>query len=552
MRLFPMISGQGRALLAQAGAALVVSALIAGCGNNYRPVVTPVTPSGPAAQPTSYAVVVSSASATTPGEATIVDYSGDTVMAEAPIGNGPLAFTIDEVGANGYTINSDGTLTNFPITTSLQAKNIFTSTLSFTADPINMMAPSSGLYAADLNGNVVDEFSGSPEKLLYYIPVGTAASPATMPVSIFGPTTLTGLRDYVLSQSIPDTDTMTCTLTPAAATANGVATGIEIASNVADAPIVLDPFAASGSLNARCPVYAVQSTDQKRMFVINRGSDTVSVINSQNNTLDQCTPFLNQNGQTVACHPILPLSTTAVTNLTAAAAAMGDTTTPTAPPNGTAGMPAIAGPLDAVYNAATEQLVVADYDGGTISMIDVSLDEYGNDSATFGTTYTIAVGNTANPEPAGVTVLFDGSKAYTANQGDCSPDCIASPNGTVSVVNLSTHTLETTLPVVGYPRTVVSTQNSEYSKVYTASPDSPYVTIIESTPTTTDQVDTTVLVEGNVVDVRVTTENGTSGNSNYTSRVPGYGQPCNLPPAVLAASYGPSYTLAECRLQAIP
>jgi hypothetical protein len=102
----------------------------------------------------------------------------------------------------------------------------------------------------------------------------------------------------------------------------------------------------------------------------------------------------------------------------------------------------------------------------------------------------------------------------------------------VTVVNLRTHTVEKTLTVVGHPRTVVSTQNSEYSKIYAASPDSPYLTIIESTPTETDQVDTTVLVEGNVVDVRVTTENGSSGaNSNYSSRVPGYGQPCNLPGA---------------------
>jgi hypothetical protein len=552
MRLFPMSSGQGRALLAQAGAALAVSALIAGCGNNYRPVVTPVTPSGPPAQPTSYTIVVSSTSASTPGVVTIVDYSGDTVMAVAPIGIGPYAFTTDELGANGYTINSDGTLTNFPVTTSLQAKNVFQSTVPFTAAPINMMAPSSGLWAADLTGNVVDVFSGFPQTFKLSIPVGSATAPATMPVSIFGSPTLTGQRDYALSQNIPDTDTMTCTLTPAAVTANGVATGIEIASNVADAPIVLDPFAASGSLNARCPVYAAQSADLRRMFVINRGSDTVSVINSQNDTLDQCAPFLNQNGQTVTCHPILPLSTTAVANLTAAAAAMGDKTTPTAPPNGTAGMTATAGPIHAVYNAATQQLVVADYDGGTVSVIDVSLDEYGNDSSTFGTTYTIPVGNTKTPQPASVTVLYDGSKAYTANQGDCSPNCIASPSGTVSVVNLSTHTLEKTLPVVGYPRTVVSTQNSEFSKVYTASPDSPYVTIIESTPTTTDQVDTTVLVEGNVVDVRVTSENGSGGNTNFTSRVPGYGQPCNLPPAVLAASYGADYTLAECRLQTIP
>jgi len=78
--------GQMRARLVQAGAALAAAALIAGCGNNYRPVVTPVNPSGPAAQPYSYAVVVSAPSTSTAGVATIIDYSGDTVMAQAPIG----------------------------------------------------------------------------------------------------------------------------------------------------------------------------------------------------------------------------------------------------------------------------------------------------------------------------------------------------------------------------------------------------------------------------------------------------------------------------------
>ena len=78
-----------------------------------------------------------------------------------------------------------------------------------------------------------------------------------------------------------------------------------------------------------------------------------------------------------------------------------------------------------------------------ISVIDVSLDEYGNDSQTFGTTFTIKVGNTATPYPAAVTVLNDGSRAYTANQGDDG----GTGNGTVSIVNLSSHTIEKTLAV---------------------------------------------------------------------------------------------------------
>lgn len=507
MRDLSMLEGQARARLVEAAVALAAACLIAGCGANYRPVVTPITPSGPAPQPSSYAVTVSAPSPTSAGVATIIDYSGDSVMAEAPIGPGPYAFTIDELGATGYTLDSDGSISNFPISTTLQAKNVTYSTLPSTALPVNLMAPSAGLWAADLTGNVVDLFASSPETFKLAIPV------ATMPVTIVGSPTLTGQREYAISQGFSDSTGVACNVSPTTAPADGLATPIEIATDATDTPISL----------GKCPVYAVQTPDLQRLYVLNRGDDTITVINTQTNTLDdQCPPptgCVNQNGNTYFSHPVLPLSTTAVT-------ATGVT-----PPNGTSGMPTIAGPVYAEYNAATSQLVVADYDGGTISVIDVSLDEYGNDSPTFGTTYTIKVGN----DPASVTALYDGSRAYTANQAD----------GTVSIVNLTSHSLEKTLNVVGHPRTVVSTQNSEYGKVYVASPDSPYLTIIQ---TTSDLVDTTILTEGNVVDVRATTQNGSSGNAVINSRVPGYGEPCNQPG--VPAPTGTETPLQAC--QAIP
>ena len=123
MRLFPRKSGRARVIFAEACAALAIAVLIGGCGDNYRPVVTPINTSGPAAQPTSYAVVVSAPSPTAPGVVTIIDYSGDSIMTETPIGPGPRVFSMDELGATGYTLNSDGTLSNFAITTSLQPKN---------------------------------------------------------------------------------------------------------------------------------------------------------------------------------------------------------------------------------------------------------------------------------------------------------------------------------------------------------------------------------------------------------------------------------------------
>ena len=519
MSLFSMNHGRARVFLALIGGALACAVLVSGCGDNYRPVVTPAYTNGPPPQPSSYLVAVSTTSPTAPGIVTIIDYSGDSIMTEAPIGPGPKVFTIDAIGANGYTVNSDGTLSNFGITTSLQAKNVLTSTLPPTALPVNLMSPNAGLWVTDLNDDVVDLFTGSPQSFKLAIPIATADSPATMPVMVIGASASTGQRDYVLSQNVPDTpldtEAVACN-NPAnfAGAPAGSATPIEISSDTTD------PAIATG----KCPVYAIQTPDLQRLFILNRGDDTITVINSRINKLDSCTPFQNQNGQWVTCHPTIQL-----------------------PPG--------SGPVYAEFNVATQQLIVANYDGGSISVVNAALDEYGNDANTyttnncttyaacgavtggFGTVRTIPVGSTGTPNPASVTVLYDGSKAYTANQNDDS----GSGNGTVTVVNLSTYTVEKTLTVVGHPRTIVSTQNSEFSKIYVASPDSPFITIIQSTPTVTDLIDTTVLLEGHVVDVRATTQSGSSGNSIYFSRVPGYGQPCNLPGA---AQYG---SLTQCQ-----
>lgn len=515
MRLFSMTSGRAQARLVVAGAALTVATLIAGCGNSYKSVVTPISTTGPAAQVSSYAVVVSAASKSS-GQASIIDWAGDFTIAYAAIGPGPLNFALDELGSEGYTINRDGTMTNFPIITSLQAKSVLYSTLPSSAKVVNMMAPSSGMYAADLTGNVIDVFSGSPQALNLSIPVSTT------PVMVAGSPTLSGQREYAIAQNFSDTTGVACNTSPTTR-GNGTITPIEISTNNPD----------SSMAAGKCPVYAVQTSDQRRLFVLNRGDDTITVVNTVNNALDDCKSFQNaQTGNWITCHPTIQL------------------------PKGS-------GPVYAEYNSTKQQLYVANYDGGTISIIDVPTDEYGNDSNTytngsctsdatcgaitggFGTVRTVNVGNTSTPYPASLTVLADGSRAYTANQGDDS----GSGNGTVSVINLSSYTVEKTLTVVGHPRTVVSTQNSTTAKIYASSPDSPYLTIIKDTGTSSDAIDTTILVTGNIVDVRVTTQNGSSGNSLYTSRTPGYGLPCSLPPTLLsnASLLAASSPIDTCR-----
>jgi YVTN family beta-propeller protein len=497
---------QARVRLVQAGTVLAAAALVAGCGNNYRPAIIPINASGPAAQPTSYAVAVSAPSATTPGIATIIDYSGDSIMASAPIGIGPTSFTMDASGSTGYTLNRDHTLTQFPVSTSLQEKMIEYTTLPPLAQPLNLFSPSAGIWATDLQGNLLDIFVGSPPSFLSSIPI------APTPVMLLGSGT-TAQRYFTLSQNLAAPTGVECNTPPySTVTLPGEVTGIELSSYSSDPPIQV----------GKCPVFAVESSDVKRLFVLNRGDDTISVINVQNDTLDTCSGLVNQAGQPITCHPTLPLSLNALKATGITPPNCNLTTDPTC-----SGMTQTAGPVYAEYISATNQLVVANYDGNSISIIDVSLDEYGNDSSTFGTTYTVPVGS----NPASVTVLFDGSRAYTANQTD----------QTVTIVNLSSHTVEKTLPVTGHPRTVVSTQNSTQGKVYVASPDSDVLTLIR---TDQDIVDTTLLLEGNLVDVRVSTQNGKSGNNNNVSRIPGYGQPCNLPGAAATAS------LAKC--QALP
>jgi DNA-binding beta-propeller fold protein YncE len=508
MSLVSMSFNQARTRLVLSGAALAAVGFMVGCGGTARPVVTPIGSPGPPAQPSSLVAVVSSPGSNLPGIGTIIDYSGDTILAQQPIGVGPLAFSADSLGANGYTINTDGTLTNFPISASFQEKNVTYTTLPTGSLPTNLFSPSAGLWAVDQAGYNVDVFTGSPADFLLSVAV------APQPVAIIGAGSI-GQHNFAISlnqrnaaQVIPYDTTCNTPGNFANLVANGEigeSDTIEVASHTVSNEIPLGV----------CPVYGLLSTDGQRLFVLNRGDDTITVINVRNNTLDECPQALvnnacpvttNQNGQPITFHPALPLSLNAVAALNAKVPGSGN------PPNGTTGMTQTAGPVYAEYNAATSQLVVADYDGGTISIIDVSLDEYGNDSATFGTTYTVPVGT----NPASVTVLYDGSRAYTANQTD----------GTVSIVTLASHTVEKTLTVVGHPRTVVSTQNSTIGKVYAASPDSPYLTILR---TDQDIVDTTMLVEGSIVDVRVSSQNATNSNNNNVSRMPGAGQPCNLP-----------------------
>ena len=465
----------------------VLAGLAVGCGNQYRPVVTPINPTGPAALPTASITVASQPGFSpqalgvtapcegvtpysTPSVYTLLDFSGDSVVAQANGGNGPITFSMEAGGADVYAPNCDGTLTTAQATTtSLLTRDVLTSTLLPGSLPTNTLFANSSLYVAEaglhgptcLTTNCVAQMTGSPDALKQEIPV----APSLINLTGFS----SAQRIYAISQGNSGGGAQPAwgdCANPSAVTVNGEADAIETSTNTISARLPL----------GICPVYGFFTQDAQRAFIMNRGSGTVTVINSQLNVID-------------AAHPTITVG---------------------------------AGPVFADYYRAGQLLVTANYDGNSISIIDGSLDVYGNDSATFGKVLaTVPVGL----HPVEVAVLQDGSRVYVANQGDIA----AGTPGSVSIVSLTNYAVEKTIPLAApaNPHAIGAIYNYPIGKVYVASQNSPYLTIIR---TDTDIVSDTVEFQGNIVEMHVNAQypgQATAGALNYQteSRSVGSGAP---------------------------
>jgi DNA-binding beta-propeller fold protein YncE len=476
------------ALVATLGVAAV---LAIGCGNEYRPVITPIQPTGPAPAPTAGVMVVSQPGFgpiapglltpctggpyATPSVITLVDFSGDSISAQANGGNGPLSFSLEAGGADVYAPDCDGTLI-YAIATAQQllTKNVESATLLPGSAPTNTLFANSNLYVTEsglhgptcLSTNCVAQLAGSPIGLKQEIPV----APSLINLTGYS----VGERIYAISQGNSGGGTQPswgdCD-SPSSVSVNGEADAIETVTNTISARLPLGV----------CPVFGFQTPDLQRAFIMNRGSGTVTVINTQLNAID-------------SAHPTITVG---------------------------------AGPVYADYYRTGQVLVTANYDSNTISIIDVSLDQYGNDSATFGTVLaTVPVGL----NPVEVSVLEDGSRVYVANQGDIAAgDCSGVPcvPGSVSIVNLVNYSVEKTIALTSNPHAIASIYNYPTGKVYVASQNSPYLTVIR---TDTDIVSATPEMQGNIVDMRVSAQypaQATTGASNYQteSRSVGSGAP---------------------------
>ena len=143
------------------------------------------------------------------------------------------------------------------------------------------------------------------------------------------------------------------------------------------------------------------------------------------------------------------------------------------------------GPIGVAITPDGSYAYVANYDSGTVSVIEISTN-------TVTTTVTVGTG------PVGVAITPDGSYAYVANYG----------SGTVSVIQISTNTVTATVTVGSHPYGIAITPDGSYA--YVANFNAGTVSVIEIS---TNTVTTTITVETNPRWIAITPD----GNYTYVA-----------------------------------
>ena len=454
----------------------LIFAFMLGCGDIYRPVVTSIPPVEPSSQPTKYAIITSCgnntnvsaptidqicSTSTVPGYGSLVNFSGDSLAIRLNLGNGPrwvgLAPNSNGSGGIVYNTNTDGTVTNFGISTTVESHQVYSSTLLADADPSTLLSTRNYLYVSQTGRGSIEVMKTangafSPAGFLE-IPLKDPNNPSApqYPANLVG--NRTAQRIYAISYADNGLPAPSCP----GSSSSGVATGIETTTNTPSSSLPL----------GLCPVYGVMSSDNRRTFILNQGSGTVSVIDSQQNQIDT-----SQN--LISNQPGVPAGQIAVGQ----------------------------DPVWADIYSTGAILAVANAGSNTLTLINISEDVYGNDSPNFGKIIaTVPVGSS----PSSVSVLQDGTRAYVANRAD----------GTVSVVSLTSNTVTKTIPLpqepcsagspnvlcTVHPVSIAATTGAPTGKVYVVSPDTNMLTIIQ---TIDDTIDTTLPLTGNGIQVYLT------------------------------------------------
>src|SRR5256884_2157832 len=158
--------------VARVFAVFVLLLVCVGCGNQFRPVATPITPPPPDPQPTHFIFVIDGNGANDPGTGTRIDVSGDTNVGVATVGLGPVHAALLPNGARIYVANSlENTVSSY-LPTDVTA--ITTVSLPASAVPVFVHTTQNDtVYVANAGNATVSAISTSSNVITSTIQVGT-------------------------------------------------------------------------------------------------------------------------------------------------------------------------------------------------------------------------------------------------------------------------------------------------------------------------------------------------------------------------------------------
>jgi len=220
------------------------------CGDYYRPVAFPLTPSQPNPGFSHVAVVISGNGPKNPGASTTIDVSGDTATSQATVGIMPVHAALVQNGTRVYVANSlDDSVSTF---STLSPTPVNTISLPTGSGPDFVASTeTANVYVANFGNGTVSAISTANNVVTNTIVVG--GSPVSMSELP------NGQKLYVANAGTAGVN------------------GSVVSINTIDES-VNPPIAASATAPWLSPVWVVSRSDSQRIYVLDKGSGFVSAI----------------------------------------------------------------------------------------------------------------------------------------------------------------------------------------------------------------------------------------------------------------------------------
>jgi DNA-binding beta-propeller fold protein YncE len=239
--------------VARVFAIFVLVLVWSGCGDQFRPVATPITPPPPDPQPTHFIFVLNGNGANDPGTGARIDVSGDTNVGVATVGPGPVHGALLPNGSRLYVANSlEDTISSYALTSLTPV----TTSLPFGSRPVFVHTTENGtMYVANI-GSTTTVPPTSPSVAAISATNNAVISNVTLQFSpIALAETPDGKKIYAVGSD-----------------GSGVGWVVSINS--------LDKSLNEAITGLSAPLWVATRSDSQRAYVLNSGSGTVSTVDT--------------------------------------------------------------------------------------------------------------------------------------------------------------------------------------------------------------------------------------------------------------------------------